>query len=427
MIKSKYLITLIVLLFIAAFSFNAAAAGHLSYLQREPTIVSPMETTISKGDSDVSIVIELFENDEKDNSFADKDLVTDKSNWLIYENKTGLKVDNIERNNDKKVTINFSGKASKSRALYVLAKPSAIENNKNISSNILTFSVVEDGYVDSSNPDLKTYFTKNTDVDGEMKALVVIVHGLAEHLGRYNYAVEQLNQAGYGVYRLDNKGHGKTEKSVINGEKIEGYVEDFHEYLDDPNIIVNMAKEEYPDKKIFMLGHSMGGRIAAAYGMKYPDQLNGQIFSGGAVKYQEKFVKYRNSKEQSPFEGEKSTEMIPNNLTDTICRDPAIRAQYAADPLNLNQFANKLLQEYRIGLGGYIKDHIEDYSYSSLILHGGDDRIVPNDYSKWFYNNIASDDKTLKIYPDAYHEIMNERVEKQEVFNDIINWMNERI
>lgn len=424
--KILFLIIIVVFAFTTIFSLQAAADGHLSYLEKEPTIVTPMDTTISKGESEVSVVIELFEKEEIDNIFAKEDEVTDLSNWLIHENDTGLKANNIVKNSDTKVTINFTGEASKTRAIHILAKPSVIKNNNSISSNFLTFSVVEDGYITSSNPNLETYFTKNTDVDGKMKGLVVIVHGLAEHLGRYNLVTEELNQAGYGVYRLDNKGHGKTEKTVINGKKVEGYVEDFNEYLDDPNIIVNMAKEDYPNKKVFMLGHSMGGRIAAAYGMKYPNQLSGQIFSGGALKYQENFVKYRDSEEKSPFEGEKATEMIQNQLTDTISRDPAIRAQYAADPLNLNQFANKLLQEYRIGLGGYIKDHVEDYSYSSLILHGGDDRIVPNDFSKWFYNEIASDDKKLIIYPDVYHEIMNARVEKQQVFEDMINWMDKR-
>lgn len=426
MLKTKCFIPIVILLFVAVFSFNVAASEHLSFLQKEPTIVSPMATTISKGDTDVSIVIELFKKDIKDNVFAEENLVTELSNWFIYENNTGLKAESIEKNNDRKITINFSGEALKSRALYVQAKPAALKDNTNISSNILTFAVVEDGYISSSNPDLKTYYARNTDVNGEMKAIIVIVHGLAEHLGRYNYAVEEFNQAGYGVYRLDNKGHGRTEKTKINGDEIEGYVENFHEYLDDPNIIVNLIQENYPDKKIFMLGHSMGGRIAAAYGMKYPDQLNGQIFSGAATKYQEKFVEYRDNKENSPFAGEKSTEMIPNNLTDTISRDPAVRAQYAVDPLNLTQYAKKLFQEYRIGLGGYIKDHVEDYSYPSLILHGGDDRIVSDDYSKWFYNNIASEDKTLIIYDDAYHEIMNERVERQEVFKDIISWLDQR-
>ncbi|ADQ13727.1 alpha/beta fold hydrolase [Halanaerobium hydrogeniformans] len=395
--------------------------------RREPIIVTPTPTTISKGDSGVSLVVELSEISGLENTYEDEEVVTDLSNWEIDTNDTGLTVNRIIRNSDTKVTIDFIGTASKARAIKIQAKPEVINNAQGLASNDINLSVVEDEYITSSNPDLQTYYTKNVDVDGELNGIVVIVHGLAEHLGRYNYTTEKLNQAGYGVYRLDNKGHGKTEKTVINGRAVDGYVEDFNEYLDDPNIIVNMIKEDYPDQKIFMLGHSMGGRIVASYGMKYPDQLDGQLFTGAAVKYQDQFVEYRDSEEQSPFEGEKATEMIPNELADTICRDAAIRAQYSADPLNLNQFANKLLHEYRVELGGYLSDHIEEYEYPALILHGADDRIVPKEFSEWFYEGIASNDKEIKMYPDAYHEILNERKEKYEVFEDMIDWMDERL
>lgn len=395
--------------------------------RKEPIITTPRSTTISKGQSGVSIVINLSKKSTLDDRFKEG-AATNLSNWVIETNNTGLSPNRIIRSSERKVRIDFVGTAKKTRAISIQAKPKAIKNIENLSSNLLTFSVVEDGYVASSNPKLDTYYTKNLDVDGRMKAIVVIVHGLAEHLGRYNYVTEKLNKAGYGVYRLDNKGHGKTEKTVIDGKAVDGYVENFHEYMDDPNIIVSMAKKEHPNKKVFMLGHSMGGRIAAIYGMKYPNQLDGQIFSGSSVKYQDKFVEYyKNKDKKSPFEGEKATEMIPNKLTSAICRDAAIRAQYAADPLNLNQFANKLLHEYRVGAGAYVKKHVEDYEYPTLILHGGDDRIVSKESSQWFYETIDSTDKTIKIYPNCYHEIMNEKKEKKKVLNDIIDWLDERL
>lgn len=77
----------------------------------------------------------------------------------------------------------YAGKERLNKVTVQLKKDS---NTSKADSNVLTFSVVEDGFVASSRPDLDTYYARNLDFNGKMKAVVVIVHGLAEHLGRYN-------------------------------------------------------------------------------------------------------------------------------------------------------------------------------------------------------------------------------------------------
>mgnify|MGYP000187614586 FL=1 len=80
--------------------------------------------------------------------------------------------------------------------------------------------------------------------------MIVIVHGLCEHQGRYDYFAEKLHEAGIGTYRFDHRGHGRSE-----GE--ETFYSDFNELLDDTNVVVDMAIEENPDIPVFLLGHSM--------------------------------------------------------------------------------------------------------------------------------------------------------------------------
>ncbi len=111
------------------------------------------------------------------------------------------------------------------------------------------------------------------------KAAVIIVHGLCEHAGRYNYVASRLNDSGCSVYRFDNRGHGRS-----GGER--GYIADYQIFIDDAQKIVGIAEEENPGIPLFMLGHSMGGFITASYGVKYPDKLAGQILSGAAVTVQ---------------------------------------------------------------------------------------------------------------------------------------------
>ncbi|KAA8667426.1 alpha/beta hydrolase [Clostridium sp. HV4-5-A1G] len=248
------------------------------------------------------------------------------------------------------------------------------------------------------------------------KAVLVVVHGLCEHLGRYNYFTEKLNDFGYNVYRFDNRGHGKS-----GGER--GYVENFQYFFDDADLFVNMAKKENEGIPVFMFGHSMGGFITAGYGMKYPDKLNGQILSGAAVIDLPAFKSIKNSIDfdKNPFQ------KVPNILSNLICRDPEVVKAYDEDPLVLKESNVKLLGEAFVKGPVWIENNVKKYKYPCLILHGGNDQIVTNEASKWFYKNISSEDKNLKIYPGCYHEILNEKDEKDVVIEDIHSWIEKRI
>ena len=112
---------------------------------------------------------------------------------------------------------------------------------------------------------MKLYLKKETAADN--KAVIVIVHGLCEHQGRYDYFAEKLHEAGIGTYRFDHRGHGRSE-----GE--ETFYSDFNELLDDTNVVVDMAIEENPDVPVFLLGHR---RI---YGFSVRSQISGQKAPG---------------------------------------------------------------------------------------------------------------------------------------------------
>ena len=113
----------------------------------------------------------------------------------------------------------------------------------------------------------------NRELVENARAAIVIVHGLCEHQGRYDYFADKLHQAGISTYRFDHRGHGRSE-----GERT--YYSDFNEILDDTNVFVDLAIKENPDIPVFLLGHSMGGYTVSLYGAKYPDKkLRGIITS----------------------------------------------------------------------------------------------------------------------------------------------------
>ncbi|WP_046175962.1 alpha/beta hydrolase [Domibacillus indicus] len=245
-------------------------------------------------------------------------------------------------------------------------------------------------------------------------AVIVIVHGLGEHSGRYEYVTEKLNGYGYAVYRFDNRGHGKS-----GGAR--GYIEDASKFVDDAHKVVRTAQHNYPGLPLFMLGHSMGGFIAAAYGVQHKDTLAGQIFSGPVIQELPAFEDLK----QLDMEKEALTR-IPNGLSHLICRSQAIVEDYENDPYNLKEFTVQLLTSvFHEGVQKLLKK-LPLYTYPCFILHGENDQIVPADSGRYLYERISSEDKSICIIPQLYHEILNEEKEKDEILQEIYEWIEER-
>lgn len=252
------------------------------------------------------------------------------------------------------------------------------------------------------------------DIPDSPKVTLVLVHGLAEHCGRYDHVVQKLNEFGYGVYRFDNRGHGRS-----GGKR--GYLDDFHRFIDDTDLFVDRAKKENAGLPLFMLGHSMGGFITAGYGAKYPGKLKGQIFSGPVII---ELPIFEPLKAMNVDEAPETP--IPNDLSQLICRDKQVVTDYENDPLVLKETTLKLLSTVFMDGVAWLMDNLTHYQYPCLILHGGDDRIVDKASAEYLFEHIAVQDKTLKIYEDFYHEILNE-AERDRVLSDIRAWIDERM
>ena len=120
--------------------------------------------------------------------------------------------------------------------------------------------------------DIQLYFRKDTPASTP-KAAIVIVHGLCEHAGRYDYVTEKLLKKSFVVYRFDHRGHGRSE-----GQRV--FYKDFHDIIEDVHTVIDKVKSENPKLPLFVIGHSMGGFASAAYGTKYPGTVNGFVLSG---------------------------------------------------------------------------------------------------------------------------------------------------
>lgn len=257
-----------------------------------------------------------------------------------------------------------------------------------------------------------------SDLVDEPVANLIINHGFAEHCSRYDYVAEEFNSRSISVYRYDLRGHGRTKSK-------QGHVDSFFDFTKDLDQLVDKIKEDDPNTPLFMLGHSMGGFISCLYGIDHKDKLRGQIFSGPAV------LKANQVKGlKGTFLGLVSRFlpklMIRNVLTDDICSDRRVVADYMEDPMILSHATAKLLNEFQIKGVGYIEENIGRYDYPCFISHGEKDNIISKDASVFLYNSISSKDKEIKIYDDLFHEILNEK-NKDEIIKDMSNWIYDRL
>lgn len=256
----------------------------------------------------------------------------------------------------------------------------------------------------------KLYLKKETAADN--KAVIVIVHGLCEHQGRYDYFAEKLHEAGIGTYRFDHRGHGRSE-----GE--ETFYSDFNELLDDTNVVVDMAIEENPDIPVFLLGHSMGGFTVSLYGAKYPDKkLRGIITSGALVKDNGKLI-------TSVDRNLDPHTKLPNELGSGVCSVREVVDWYGKDPYNTSTFTTGLCYSICDGLD-WFADKMKDFAYPVLMMHGEKDGLVSVQDTMDFFATAASKDRQMKIYGGLFHEILNEYC-RDEVIADVIAWMDHRI
>jgi alpha-beta hydrolase superfamily lysophospholipase len=250
--------------------------------------------------------------------------------------------------------------------------------------------------------------------DGVPVAALIVVHGIAEHSGRYSNLVNYFVPRGYAIYSFDLRGHGKSD-----GKR--SYVERFSYYLDDLKTFCAKVHEENKNTKSFLVGHSMGSTIAIAYAIEHQSELNGLIVSGTTLKAGASINK------ASIFMAKILSVLIPrmgvSALDATyISRDKAVVEAYVNDPLNYTGKISARVGAELLKTMEKLQSEISKLSLPILIMHGTADRISDPSSSRMLFDGAGSKDRTLKLYEGFYHEIFNDP-DRQQVFSDMDDWL----
>ncbi|HYS65127.1 MAG TPA: alpha/beta hydrolase [Paraburkholderia sp.] len=254
----------------------------------------------------------------------------------------------------------------------------------------------------------------------QQRATVALLHGLAEHAGRYAALADRLNPAGIELVAVDLRGHGQAP-----GKRVR--IRRFDDYLLDAQALLDAAATSCAP--LFLMGHSMGGAIAALYTIERLEasgrRLNGLILSSPALAPGRDVPRWMLNLSQvisrvwPGFPAMKIDAallsrlqpVVNANLNDPLVHHGSIPARTGAELL----LAMARIERGRAGL-----------RVPLLVYHGTADKLTEPEGSRAFGQHAGSPDKTLTLHEGSYHETMND-MDRDRVIGQLIEWIEARI
>ncbi len=259
-------------------------------------------------------------------------------------------------------------------------------------------------------------FAENWTVE-KPRAVIALVHGQGEHIGRYTHLAKWFNQQGIAVLGFDHQGYGRS-----GGKR--GHAKNLNVLLDDIGLLLEKARAMYPGLPLFLYGHSMGGGLALNYVTRREPELAGLIATGPWIRlaFEAPALKVVAGKILRRIV---PTLRLPTGLiVHYISHDEAVVKAYRADPLVHNQLSTAagiaLLEGAK-----WLNAWAGEFKIPVLLQHGGDDKITSAPATKAFAERVKGD-VTHHEWPGMYHEIHNE-IEKEAVFEYTFKWMESKI
>jgi len=275
-------------------------------------------------------------------------------------------------------------------------------------------------------PDGQMIYVKTWQAKGEKPiAVLYLVHGIGEHINRYEHVSQMFNEKGIKVVGFDQRGHGRTAGTRGDAGVYMNTMKDME------TVIANGFERGLPH---FLYGHSLGGmhvlnfiaRRAPEREATYP--IVGVIASAPAVQpaAEPPRLKLAMGSMLKNLPGI-NTVTVTNELDiATLTRDEETKKKYVEDPLVHLYVSLRSGPEY-IAAGNYLlKEGYKTFNKPVYIAHGDNDGLTSQPHSYQFYEMISVKDKTYKLYPGFYHELHNEP-EREEVIGEYIKWILDRV
>lgn len=254
--------------------------------------------------------------------------------------------------------------------------------------------------------------------DAPARAVALVVHGLAEHSGRYGELAARLAARGYAVYAVDHPGHGRSPGQRAN-------IGRFDHLLAGVESLRTLAASRHPGLPVVLVGHSMGGAVAFAHALQAQERYAALVLSGpllatdpGVSRLRVALVRWLS--ERWPGLG---ALQLPATA---VSRDPEVVRAYQSDPLvHGGAIPARTLAELVTRVAAF-PGQATSLRLPVLVLHGTADALVRLADTRPVYERIGSPDCTVKLYDGLYHEVFNEP-ERERVFADLTAWLDARV
>lgn len=251
------------------------------------------------------------------------------------------------------------------------------------------------------------------------KANIVLCHGLSEHSGTYKILAEGLTGSPFDIIALDLRGHGRSEGNRGVGT-IDQYVLDFKVFVHD------IIDKKYSENPKFFLGHSMGGLVVTKFLIR-----NGSMGAKGVVLSSPLF----GVAVEVPFLKKKSAKLLSLLAPNFTLGNEINHSQLTHDIDIIREHDRDQLRHNRISSGLFLSmEESMDYCFKNedkitgplFLQQAGDDKIISRKRSEEFFANLKCSDKEIKIYPNMYHEIYNEK-DRKVPHEDLKNWLTQKL
>ncbi|KAK9996695.1 hypothetical protein SO802_021381 [Lithocarpus litseifolius] len=268
-----------------------------------------------------------------------------------------------------------------------------------------------------------TIFTRSwtPNNSNNIRGLVLIMHGLNEHSGRYNDFAKQLNANGYRVYGMDWIGHGGSDG-------LHAYVHSLDDAVNDMKSFLEKILAENPGLPCFCFGHSTGAAIVlkAMLDPKVEARVVGAVLTSPAVGVQASHPIFVVLAPIFSFLLPRYQISAANKQGTPVSRDPeALIAKYS-DPLVYTGSIRVRTGYEILRITSYLQQNLRKLRVPFFVLHGTADTVTDPEASQKLYAEASSTDKTIKLFDGFLHDLLFEP-EREAIMKDIIEWLNCRV
>ena len=260
-------------------------------------------------------------------------------------------------------------------------------------------------------------YARSWEPEGTPKAVVYLVHGLGEHVGRYAHVGQAFADAGYALAGFDLRGHGKS-----GGPR--GHLPSFDAFMDDIEGFEKQINGRFVDIPRFLYGHSLGGILVLNYVLRRKPDFKGIISTGAGLRtsLEEQTAKVTMARVLGTLIPNVT---IPSGLDPrTISRSPEVVDAYVNDSL-VHDKMSLGFGKIMLAVLPWTFEHAHEFALPLLIMHGKEDKLGYPRGSEEFASHVKQK-CTLKVWEGLYHELHNEP-EQAEVFKFMIDWMDSQL